>query len=334
MVFGGVDVEHLQLNEETLWTGGPYDPVVKGASQALPEIRRLLFAGEIAKAHDLFGRRMMGVPYEQMKYQSLGDLLLTFPSRRMVTDYRRALDLDAAVVWIMDDDTIPQPGALAALVRARERYAVEPGGPLGPPAVVASRVEWVDGREHPMNTPRTKPGVGTAERAAALAVGCAPIRTASFVSILVDVARVREAGLPVAAFFLWNDDFEYSARLLRGRRGLACPASVVRHHTKAFGGTDVDPGPRFYFEVRNKLWTFTRSPALGPVERVLYAGSTARRWARTIARSEDRATLLRGLGRGVRDGLAAPRRTDEVLAEAVPGRLPPVLDGLPGPGGR
>jgi rhamnopyranosyl-N-acetylglucosaminyl-diphospho-decaprenol beta-1,3/1,4-galactofuranosyltransferase len=237
-------------------------------------------------------------------------------------------------VWLMDDDTIPQPGALAALVRARERYAVEPGGPLGPPAVVASRVEWVDGREHPMNTPRTKPGVGTAERAAALAVGCAPIRTASFVSILVDVARVREAGLPVAAFFLWNDDFEYSARLLRGRRGLACPASVVRHHTKAFGGTDVDPGPRFYFEVRNKLWTFTRSPALGPVERVLYAGSTARRWARTIARSEDRATLLRGLGRGVRDGLAAPRRTDEVLAEAVPGRLPPVLDGLPGPGGR
>ncbi|MFN8668045.1 MAG: glycoside hydrolase family 95 protein [Gemmatimonadaceae bacterium] len=97
MVFGGVDVEHLQLNEETLWTGGPYDPVVKGASQALPEIRRLLFAGEIAKAHDLFGRRMMGVPYEQMKYQSLGDLLLTFPSRRTVTDYRRALDLDAAV---------------------------------------------------------------------------------------------------------------------------------------------------------------------------------------------------------------------------------------------
>jgi alpha-L-fucosidase 2 len=66
MVFGGVEQEHLQLNEETLWSGGPYDPVVKGASVALPEIRRLLFAGEIAKAHDLFGRHMMGVPYEQM----------------------------------------------------------------------------------------------------------------------------------------------------------------------------------------------------------------------------------------------------------------------------
>src|SRR5512147_897016 len=40
MMFGGIEEEHLQLNEETLWTGGPYDPVVKGAAAALPEIRR------------------------------------------------------------------------------------------------------------------------------------------------------------------------------------------------------------------------------------------------------------------------------------------------------
>src|SRR5215212_5948533 len=72
MLFGGIEEEHLQLNEETLWTGGPYDPVVKGARAALPEIRRLLFAGQVAKAHDLFGRTMMGRPYEQMKYQPLG----------------------------------------------------------------------------------------------------------------------------------------------------------------------------------------------------------------------------------------------------------------------
>lgn len=237
-------------------------------------------------------------------------------------------------VWLMDDDTIPQPGALAALVSARERYAVEPGGPPGHPVVVASRVQWVDGREHPMNTPRTKPGVATGERASALAVGCVPIRTASFVSILVDAARVREVGLPVADFFLWNDDFEYSARLVRGRRALACPASVVRHQTRAFGGTDVDPGPRFYYEVRNKVWTFTRSPALAPAEKALYAGATARRWARTIARSGDRRTLLRGLGRGLRDGLGAPRSTAEVLRAAVQGPLPRAFDWLPGPGGR
>lgn len=100
MVFGGVEQEHLQLNEESWWSGGPYDPVVKGAAAALPEIRRLLFAGDIPRAHDLFGRHMMGVPYEQMKYQPLGDLLLSFPAGRAVTDYRRELDLDQGVVRV------------------------------------------------------------------------------------------------------------------------------------------------------------------------------------------------------------------------------------------
>ncbi len=97
MIFGGTREEHIQLNEETLWTGGPYNPVVKGAGKALPEIQRLLFAGDVPKAHDLFGRTMMGKPYEQMKYQSLGDLLIEFPSHDSVTSYRRELLLDSAV---------------------------------------------------------------------------------------------------------------------------------------------------------------------------------------------------------------------------------------------
>jgi len=100
MMFGGTSEEHIQLNEETLWTGGPYDPVVKGASAALPEIRRLLFAGDVPKAHDLFGRTMMGVPYEQMKYQPLGDLLIAFPGHDSVTSYRRELVLDSAIARV------------------------------------------------------------------------------------------------------------------------------------------------------------------------------------------------------------------------------------------
>jgi rhamnopyranosyl-N-acetylglucosaminyl-diphospho-decaprenol beta-1,3/1,4-galactofuranosyltransferase len=64
-----------------------------------------------------------------------------------------ALDLGAGAVWLMDDDTLPEPGALAALLAARERAT----GPDGPPPVVASRVVWTDGRDHPMNTPRTRP---------------------------------------------------------------------------------------------------------------------------------------------------------------------------------
>jgi alpha-L-fucosidase 2 len=100
MVFGNTAEERIQLNEETLWTGGPYDPGRSGGAGALPEIRRLLFAGDYEKAHDLFGRTMMGIPYEQMKYQPLGDLWLTFPGHEEVSEYRRELDLDEAIVRV------------------------------------------------------------------------------------------------------------------------------------------------------------------------------------------------------------------------------------------
>ncbi|MEU9021870.1 glycosyltransferase [Actinomadura sp. NPDC048394] len=220
-------------------------------------------------------------------------------------------DAEPDLIWLMDDDTVPEPGALAALLDARDRAPETP-------ALVASRVVWTDGRDHPMNTPRVKPGASKAELAAAARAGCTPIRSASFVSVLVDAALVRERGLPVADYFLWNDDFEFTTRLLRGRTGLYCPASVVVHKTRTFGGTDADPGDRFYYEVRNKLWLFTRSPGLAPAERVLYAGSSLRRWARTYARSQDRGTLRRGLRNGLRDGLRrAPRPTDEVIAAAM-----------------
>ncbi|MFG2084978.1 MULTISPECIES: glycosyltransferase [unclassified Spirillospora] len=215
------------------------------------------------------------------------------------------------LIWLMDDDTVPEPGALAALLDARERAP-------GDPVLVASRVLWTDGGDHPMNTPRVKPGVSRAELAAAAEAGCIPVRSASFVSVLVDAAAVLDRGLPVADYFLWNDDFEFTTRLLRGRTGLYCPASIVVHKTRTFGGTDADPGERFYYEVRNKLWLFTRSRGLAPAERVLYAGSSVRRWTRTYARSRDRATLRRGLRAGVRDGLRRrPRPTEEVISAAM-----------------
>src|SRR5271157_1133123 len=90
MVMGGTEQERIQLNEETLWTGAPYDPDTSGGPEALPEIRRLVFEGKYLQAHDLFGRRMMGYPTDQMSYQPLGNLWLTFPGHASVADYRRA----------------------------------------------------------------------------------------------------------------------------------------------------------------------------------------------------------------------------------------------------
>ncbi len=225
----------------------------------------------------------------------------------------QALRLEPDLVWLLDDDTVPTPGAAAALVQPWTAY----DGPGGRPALLASKVVWTDGRDHPMNTPRRKPGASGGERRAAEAVGAVPIRSASFVSIMCDVAVVRERGLPVADYFLWNDDFEYSTRLVRGKAGLYVPASVVVHKTRAFGSTDADPGERFFYEVRNKLWLFTRSSGLSRWEKVLYGGSTARRWGRTFRASSDRRVLRRALRAGLVDGVRTrPRDNSEVLAAA------------------
>jgi len=100
MVFGKTDEERIQFNEETYWSGGPYSQTVKGGYEALAEIQKLVFEGEYIKAHRLFGRRLMGYPVEQQKYQSLGNLILKFAAKGEAKDYRLDLDLDSAIVTV------------------------------------------------------------------------------------------------------------------------------------------------------------------------------------------------------------------------------------------
>ena len=100
MVFGGVEQERIQLNEDTLWAGGPYDPSCPEALEALPEARRLIFEGRYREAHDLVGRKMMARPLRQMPYQPVGDLLLALPKVDEAADYRRELNLRTAIVGV------------------------------------------------------------------------------------------------------------------------------------------------------------------------------------------------------------------------------------------
>lgn len=100
MVFGGINRERLQLNEGTLWAGGPYDPVNPQAREALPEVRRLVFEGKYADAAKLVSEKVMSKPLGQMQYQTAGDLILTFPESDSVKNYRRDLNLDRAVASV------------------------------------------------------------------------------------------------------------------------------------------------------------------------------------------------------------------------------------------
>jgi len=216
--------------------------------------------------------------------------------------------LGADLVWLMDDDTVPTETALAELLTARSHAPASS-------RIFASAVQWVDGREHPMNMPRSRPFAGRSSLARAAEFGCYPVRSASFVSVMIDARAVREHGLPVSAYFLWNDDFEYTARILRRSTGYVCRKSVVVHKTKVFGSTNIDPGARFKLEVRNKLWLLRLSPALSLPERVLYSAATVRRWIGTFVHSTDRATLWQGLRQGLAEGLGSrPAGNAEVLA--------------------
>jgi alpha-L-fucosidase 2 len=97
MVFGQVNRERIQLNENTLWMGRPRDTNNPEALAALPEVRRLLFAGQPNEAYTIAEKRLMGRPFRLDSYQTLGDLRLWFDHEGQVSDYRLELDIDSAL---------------------------------------------------------------------------------------------------------------------------------------------------------------------------------------------------------------------------------------------
>lgn len=220
-------------------------------------------------------------------------------------------------LWLMDDDTVPTPTALEALLAAVERCVYEN---RAMPAALGSKALWTDGREHLMNKPRVRAHIikgdkyldmssftadaASTEPSSPSETRAYQARSLSFVSCLLNAGAIVNLGrLPRAAYFLWNDDFEFTTALLRRGIGYYVPASEVVHKTKVFGSSDADPGVRFYEEVRNKiwLWRFSRRN-FTPVEQFELLLKTVRRWLLTWHRAEDHKLIADCLERGWRDG--------------------------------
>ena len=98
MVFGGTDVEQIQLNEETFWSGSPHDNNSRASKKVLKDVRKLIFEGKEQEASALIDRYFFKGPHGQ-KYLPLGDLKLSFDykSQSAPTNYRRELSLAEAV---------------------------------------------------------------------------------------------------------------------------------------------------------------------------------------------------------------------------------------------
>jgi alpha-L-fucosidase 2 len=100
MVFGGVPAERIQLNEDTFWSGGPYDPINPEALSYLPKVRQLIREGRYQEAQDLADQKLMGQPRHLQAYQPLADLRIVVEGHDHPAEYRRELDLDRAVVRV------------------------------------------------------------------------------------------------------------------------------------------------------------------------------------------------------------------------------------------
>lgn len=100
MVFGTPAVEHLQLNEETIWAGSPNSNAHKLEDGLLEKVRRLIFEGKYVEAQDLATAKIMSPKNHGMPYQTMGDLFISFPNHNKYTDYYRDLDISNAIASV------------------------------------------------------------------------------------------------------------------------------------------------------------------------------------------------------------------------------------------
>lgn len=198
-------------------------------------------------------------------------------------------------VWLTDNDSEAEPEALARLLDAHASF-----DGTGPPLLLASKVVWTDGSILPLNAPILKrkdlePLYRAAEHSTL------SVRAAPYAGVLIHRDLVARHGLPIEDYFVWNDDIEYTGRLLRDDFGVLVPQSVVCHKPDLVADTTASAGPRFYFEVRNKLWLVLYSDAFRPSERLRFLAMLVVNCGRHLRISGPGALLT--IARGMVDAL-------------------------------
>ena len=111
MVYGTIGCEQIQVNEDTVWYGGPMDRNNPSAKEKLPLIRELIMAGKIHEAERLCKQAIGGTPFGMRIYQTLGDISIDYDFGRAlsaedVSAYERGLNVADALSYthfLLDD---------------------------------------------------------------------------------------------------------------------------------------------------------------------------------------------------------------------------------------
>lgn len=161
-------------------------------------------------------------------------------------------------IWLMDDDTIPQPDALEKLVTALEKLAQQ----KEQTGFLSSLVHWTDGNVHEMNrTYLLKDKKILAKFPFVQEIAMPLIQWGTFVSMLLSAKAVEKVGLPIKDFFIWCDDAEYSKRIIgSGMPGFLVEDSMVIHETRTNHQSNVLKDPqsavwKYNFGLRNELYS-------------------------------------------------------------------------------
>lgn len=205
---------------------------------------------------------------------------------------------EAGADWffLLDDDTVPTPTALEYLLEPLDRL-----DGLPEPVMLCSKVLWTDGSIHQMNTPwpRWDPA---AMAIAACERELLPLRAASYPSLLLHRRAVERYGLPLKDMFIWGDDIEYTARILRWEAGYLAPRSVSYHKTETNYHPARTTSVRFYYDVRNKLWMI-RGDAWNRTDKFWLSVLTVHTTAQYLTLNRFRPPNVGAVLRGLRDGL-------------------------------
>lgn len=150
-------------------------------------------------------------------------------------------------IWIMDDDTVPEPDALENLVENNFFQNNELG-------FICSNVLWSDLTPCLMNISSVEYPWNIH-----LQEGLIKIKDASFVSLLLSRDIIEKVGFPIKQFFIWGDDYEYTTRITKNFEGYLAIHSKVFHKMKKnlevnIVLEDEDRIERYIYEFRNRFF--------------------------------------------------------------------------------
>lgn len=203
-----------------------------------------------------------------------------------------ATKLDNEYIWIMDDDSMVQNDSLSALLEAAEVLEDDFG-------FLSSDVVWTDGTPSKMNVP--KPVTVWNEFSAQ---GLVKVERGTFVSMLTRKSVVKQVGLPIKEFFIWNDDTEYSLRISQKFSCYYVEKSVVLHKMAENHGVNIVKEesriPRYFYGYRNRYYIARK---LGYKEKARYYSNFLLNLYRVIFKAKFKSKKLGVMFKGYFSGL-------------------------------